>query len=52
MRDIIQLIEQAQSSGDKILREDQVLNGVRYINNARGYPGENGSWQPIEVDIV
>jgi predicted phosphodiesterase len=38
--------------GHTHFREDQVLNGVRYINNARGYPGENGSWQPIEVDIA
>ena len=38
--------------GHTHFRADQVLNGVRYINNARGYPGENASWEPIEVEIV
>jgi Icc-related predicted phosphoesterase len=32
-------------------RQDRVLNGVRYINNARGYPGENPGWTPVEIEI-
>ena len=26
--------------------------GIDFINNARGYPRENASWQPIEVEIA
>jgi predicted phosphodiesterase len=32
-------------------RFDQTLNGVRYVNNARGYPRENSSWQPVEIEL-
>jgi len=32
-------------------RQDRVINGVRYINNARGYPGENPGWTPVEIEI-
>jgi predicted phosphodiesterase len=33
-------------------RQDRVLTGVRYINNARGYPGENLGWTPVEIEIA
>lgn len=32
-------------------RVDKDLNGVRYLNNARGYPRENPSWTPVEVEV-
>jgi predicted phosphodiesterase len=32
-------------------RQDRIINGVRYINNARGYPGENAGWTPVEIEI-
>lgn len=32
-------------------RQDRVIDGCRYINNARGYPRENNSWQPVIVNL-
>jgi Icc-related predicted phosphoesterase len=32
-------------------RQDRVIDGVRYINNARGYPNENPGWMPAEIEI-
>ena len=37
--------------GHTHVRQDREINGVRYINNARGYPGENPSWMPVEIEI-
>lgn len=37
--------------GHTHFRGDREIDGVRYINNARGYPNENPSWQPITVEI-
>jgi hypothetical protein len=37
--------------GHTHFRGDHVINGVRYLNNACGYPGENLSWNPILVEI-
>jgi len=32
-------------------RQDCVIDGYRYINNARGYPRENNNWQPVIVNL-
>lgn len=32
-------------------RQDRVIAGCRYVNNARGYPGENDAWQPVIIDV-
>jgi predicted phosphodiesterase len=32
-------------------RQDRVIDGCRYINNARGYPRENNNWQPVIVNL-
>lgn len=37
--------------GHTHFRGDREIDGVRYINNARGYPNENPGWQPITVEI-
>lgn len=37
--------------GHTHFRSDQDIQGVRYLNNARGYPGENPSWQPVEIEV-
>ena len=37
--------------GHTHFRGDREIDGVRYINNARGYPRENPSWQPVTVEI-
>jgi len=38
--------------GHTHFRCDTDLNGVRYINNARGYPRENANWFPVEVAVA
>lgn len=37
--------------GHTHFRFDSVVNHVRYVNNARGYPRENESWCPVEIQI-
>lgn len=37
--------------GHTHFRFDSVVNHVRYVNNARGYPRENESWSPVEIQI-
>lgn len=37
--------------GHTHFRNDADVAGVRYVNNARGYPGENSSWHPVEIAI-
>lgn len=38
--------------GHTHFRFDQDIQGVRYVNNARGYPRENPSWQPVEIEVL
>jgi len=38
--------------GHTHFRCDTDLNGVRYINNARGYPRENTNWFPVAVEVA
>lgn len=37
--------------GHTHFRDDRMIDDVRYVNNARGYPGENPSWAPVEIEI-
>jgi predicted phosphodiesterase len=37
--------------GHTHFRGEHVINGIRYINNACGYPGENPGWSPTLVDL-
>ena len=37
--------------GHTHFRFDRDQNGVRYLNNARGYPRENANWFPVEVEV-
>jgi len=37
--------------GHTHFRFDQEQDGIRYLNNARGYPRENTNWFPVEVEI-
>jgi predicted phosphodiesterase len=37
--------------GHTHFRNDALVSDVRYVNNARGYPHENGSWQPVEIEV-
>jgi predicted phosphodiesterase len=37
--------------GHTHFRFDRDQNGVRYLNNARGYPRENENWFPVEVEV-
>lgn len=37
--------------GHTHFRGDVDVQGIRYINNARGYMHENPSWEPILVDV-
>jgi predicted phosphodiesterase len=37
--------------GHTHFREDRVIDGIRHVNNARGYPRENSSWSPVEIEI-
>jgi len=37
--------------GHTHFRFDNDQLGVRYINNARGYPRENANWFPVEVEV-
>ena len=37
--------------GHTHFRFDNDQLGVRYINNARGYPRENANWSPVEVEV-
>jgi predicted phosphodiesterase len=37
--------------GHTHFRSDSIINGIRYINNARGYPGECSSWSNLQVEI-
>jgi predicted phosphodiesterase len=37
--------------GHTHFRDDRMIDGVRYVNNARGYPNENPSWSPVEIDV-
>lgn len=37
--------------GHTHFRFDQVQQGVRYLNNAKGYPGENENWFPVEIEV-
>lgn len=32
-------------------RDDRMIGLVRYVNNARGYRGENDSWKPVEIEV-
>jgi predicted phosphodiesterase len=32
-------------------RQDRVIDGCRYINNARGYPRENNNWRPEIITL-
>ena len=32
-------------------RMDREQDGIRYLNNARGYPRENATWFPVEVEV-
>ena len=32
-------------------RIDRVVDGVRYVANPRGYPGENPSWTPVTIEV-
>ena len=42
---------QAWCFGHTHERQDRVIDGCRYINNARGYPRENSRWQPVIIDV-
>lgn len=42
---------QAWCFGHTHERQDIVIQGCRYVNNARGYPRENASWQPQIIDV-
>jgi len=37
--------------GHTHFRDDRVIDGIRHVNNARGYPRENASWSPVEIDV-
>lgn len=37
--------------GHTHFRDDRMMGHIRYVNNARGYPGENPSWQPMEIEV-
>ncbi len=37
--------------GHTHVRQDREINGIRYINNACGYPNENPGWTPVEISI-
>jgi hypothetical protein len=37
--------------GHTHFRFDKEQDGVRYVNNARGYPRENANWFPAEIEV-
>lgn len=37
--------------GHTHFRFDREQDGVRYVNNARGYPRENANWFPVEIEV-
>lgn len=37
--------------GHTHFRDDRVIDHIRHVNNARGYPRENPSWQPVEIQL-
>jgi predicted phosphodiesterase len=37
--------------GHTHFRDDREIDDIRHVNNARGYPRENPSWQPVEIEI-
>jgi len=37
--------------GHTHFRDDRVIDGIRHVNNARGYPRENSSWTPVEIEV-
>lgn len=50
----------AKDFGDRIVlwvyghthfRGEREIDGVRYLANPRGYPGENPTWEPVVVEI-
>jgi hypothetical protein len=38
--------------GHTHFRDDRVIDDIRHVNNARGYPRENLSWQPVEIEVI
>jgi predicted phosphodiesterase len=42
---------QAWCFGHTHFAYDRMIEGVRYLCNPRGYPRENGNWQPIVVEV-
>jgi predicted phosphodiesterase len=37
--------------GHTHFRADQDVQGIRYVNNARGYARENPNWFPVEIEV-
>jgi predicted phosphodiesterase len=37
--------------GHTHFRDDRVIDHIRHVNNARGYPRENTNWFPVEIEV-
>lgn len=51
MQDVPDDSVRAWCYGHTHFRGDVLVDGCRYINNARGYPRENPGWTPVEIEV-